>query len=372
LTVKFSLYIFLTKRIHFEPFLFTREKAILFYSIYVLGNFLYYLRLWEIRPNPSFLFTYVMEWYPNIEVTNSYLIFITYMFFIKYFLELPQENRKLNKILNYGIYSLLVILIIDMVIQLTFGITISYEIYKYLRIGFFGFSFYICFAILFYLNDKLSKYIIIGTCLLLLGALFSLLTQLIPGTYITTPYSSMITEFHTNGGTAFFMYSPKVAILFEVLFFTFGISHKVKVVLKEKNTLELKNSLLKRFLNYQIISQTPSGTQTSSPPDREAAFLKKVNDLILKNLDNESFKSKGLQKAMNLSRTQLYKQLKNLTGYSTSNYINFVRLNKAKELLETSEMTVAEISYKVGFGDPKYFSRKFAELFGYPPSQNRN
>lgn len=352
-------------------FLFTREKSILFYSAYVLGNLLYYLRLWETRPNPSFLFTYVMEWYPNIEVTNGYLIFAMYMFFIKYFLDLPEENPRVNTILNYGIYCLIGILILDLFIQFIFGIRFSYEIYKYLRIGFFTFSFYICFAILFYLNDKLSKYIIIGTFLLLIGTLFALLTQLIHGTYITTPYSSMISKFETNGGMILYMYSPKLAILMEIMFFTFGLGHKNKLLVEEKQTLELRNTLLERFLNYQIISQNADNKQENSSDAREAAFLQKVNDLILKNLENEKFKSKELQKALNLSRTQLYNQLKTLTGYSASNYINFVRLNKAKQFLETTDLTVAEISYKVGFGDPKYFSRKFADLFGYPPSQNR-
>jgi AraC-like DNA-binding protein len=352
-------------------FLFTKEKSILFYSTYVLGNFLYYLRLWETRPNSSFLFTYVMEWYPNIEVTNGYFIFVLYMCFIKYFLDLPEENPKVNKILDFGIYGIIGILIVDLAIQFIFGTAISYEIYKYLRIGFFVFSFYICFAILFYLKNKLSKYIIIGTFLLLLGTLFSLLTQLTPGTYITTPYSSMISKFETNGGLVLYMYSAKLAILLEILFFTFGLGHKGKLLVEEKQTLQLRNTLLERFLNYQIISQKPKNEQENSSDAREAAFLQKVNDLILKNLDNENFKSQELQNAMNLSRTQLYNQLKTLTGYSASNYINFVRLNKAKELLETTGLTVTEISYKIGYGDPKYFSRKFADLFGYPPSQNR-
>lgn len=357
----------------FSSFLYfsTKEKAILFYGAYMLGNFLYYLRLWETRSHPTIIFTYFMEWYPNIEVTNGYFIFAMYMFFVKYFLDLPSNDPTINKTINLGIYGVFGMMAIDLFIQSVYGIALSYEIYKYIRIGFFIFAFYVCYAILFHLESKLGKYIIIGTCFLLTGTLFSLLTQLIPGTDITTPYSSVITTFETEKGMTLYMYNVKPAILLEILFFTLGLSHKSKLIVEEKHALELRNNLLQRFLDHQILSQMSIEHQESSPYAKEAAFIQKVNNLILQNLDNENFKSQELQQAVNLSRTQFFNKLKALTGYSPSNYMNFIRLEKARELLENTDLTIAEIAYKVGFGDPNYFSRKFAETFGHPPSQFR-
>ena len=129
------------------------------------------------------------------------------------------------------------------------------------------------------------------------------------------------------------MYNVKVGILLEVLFFTLGLSHKSKLIVEEKHALELRNNLLQRFLNHQILSQMPKEKQKTNPYAKEAAFIQKINTLIHQNLDNENFKSKELHKALNLSRTQLFNKLKALTGYSPSNYMNFIRLEKEEQVL---------------------------------------
>ena len=64
----------------------------------------------------------------------------------------------------------------------------------------------------------------------------------------------------------------------------------------------------------------------------------------------------------------MYRKLKATSGKSTAVFIRSIRLQKAKELIQTTEKTISEVAYDVGFNDPSYFSRAFKEEFGLAPS----
>ncbi|MCB9297948.1 MAG: helix-turn-helix transcriptional regulator [Lewinellaceae bacterium] len=70
-----------------------------------------------------------------------------------------------------------------------------------------------------------------------------------------------------------------------------------------------------------------------------------------------------------MSRSQLFRKVKALTGQSPSLFIRAIRLQRGKELLETTEMNVSEVAYEVGFSTPAYFSDAFTETYGVRPSQ---
>ncbi len=89
-------------------------------------------------------------------------------------------------------------------------------------------------------------------------------------------------------------------------------------------------------------------------------------------MGDEDFGMPRLCKALNMSRTNLFQKLKALTGKSATDFIRNLRLEKARALLETTDMSVtAEVSYAVGFGSPNYFSRAFQEAFGVAPGKVR-
>ena len=69
-----------------------------------------------------------------------------------------------------------------------------------------------------------------------------------------------------------------------------------------------------------------------------------------------------------MSRSQLHRKIKALTGKSPSLYLRSVRLTKAKKMIEEKAGNISEIAYTVGFSSPIYFSRCFKDEFGYPPS----
>ncbi len=104
---------------------------------------------------------------------------------------------------------------------------------------------------------------------------------------------------------------------------------------------------------------------------KEAAFLSTINKFILDNMDDERFDANALSNAMTMSRAQLLRRLKSLTGNSPGFYIKTMRLEKAKELLETSDLSVSEAAFKTGFGTPSNFSKVFSEKYGMTPSQFR-
>ncbi|MGB3079910.1 MAG: ATP-binding protein [Saprospiraceae bacterium] len=104
---------------------------------------------------------------------------------------------------------------------------------------------------------------------------------------------------------------------------------------------------------------------------KEDEFVVRVRNVILEHLDNAEFGVMQLCRAVFLSRTQLHKKLKALTGQPASLFIRQIRLYSALNLLKTSDLNINEIAYQVGFDDPNYFSRCFSQEFGTPPSETR-
>lgn len=102
--------------------------------------------------------------------------------------------------------------------------------------------------------------------------------------------------------------------------------------------------------------------------EREGAFLKKVNDVILSHISEEGFDACALGKALALSRSQLYRRLEPLIQRAPAHYIRYVRLHKAKDLLESGTHTIGEAAFRVGFRSQSHFTRVFREEFGFNPS----
>lgn len=128
--------------------------------------------------------------------------------------------------------------------------------------------------------------------------------------------------------------------------------------------------LVKAIQNYFAkINNSISRLSESKP--KEAAFLIKINKCILDNISNERFDANALSTAMAMSRAQLLRRLKALTGNSPGFYIKTMRLEKAKELLETSDLSVSEAAFKTGFSTPSNFTKVFSEKYGITPSQFR-
>ena len=101
------------------------------------------------------------------------------------------------------------------------------------------------------------------------------------------------------------------------------------------------------------------------------SFLDQVHQTLEAHLSDENFGIAELCKILKISRAQLHRKLKKLTGQSTSHYIRSLRLDIAKGLLEKTQLNVSEIAFSVGFSNVTYFSRVFKNEFGFTPKEVR-
>lgn len=102
---------------------------------------------------------------------------------------------------------------------------------------------------------------------------------------------------------------------------------------------------------------------------KDEEFIKRLNEFILKNLDNEEYTIDSLARDFLISRSSLHTKIKTITGHTPNDYIKVIRLNKAAELLATGKYQVVEVCYKVGFNTPSYFSKCFQEYFHKLPKE---
>ena len=138
-----------------------------------------------------------------------------------------------------------------------------------------------------------------------------------------------------------------------------------------KNLIELKEQLQKKYGKGSSFWQNLSSKSNTPSLHPEDEFLTKVNQFIQENISDEDFGNVHMCQKMAMSRSQIHRKIKALTGLSTSIYIRTLRLYKAKELLQSSDLNISEIAYEVGFKDPNYFSRAFSDEFNTSPSAIR-
>jgi AraC-like DNA-binding protein len=119
--------------------------------------------------------------------------------------------------------------------------------------------------------------------------------------------------------------------------------------------------------HYNTADNLVTLTKVYNPAD--AAFLQKVNDIIFSNISDESFDANKLSSEICLSRTQLFRKLKNVIGQSPADYIKQLRLQKAKKLLETTDKRVGEAAFETGFESVSHFTKVFRKRYGFKPSE---
>lgn len=98
-------------------------------------------------------------------------------------------------------------------------------------------------------------------------------------------------------------------------------------------------------------------------------YVNKAVAHIVQHIDDSNYSVNELSADLAVSRSQLHRKLVALTGFSTTNFIRMIRLEKAKDLLLSGDGNITEIAYKCGFSSQSYFTKSFTEYFGKSPSQ---
>lgn len=131
---------------------------------------------------------------------------------------------------------------------------------------------------------------------------------------------------------------------------------------RAQNLLESRRRLRQAF--SQEVWLRPTDVQLTN---LDEVFLQRATAFIEEHIDDPNFDAEQLQEVMSMSQMQLYRKLKSLTELSARDFIRYIRLQRAAQLLESGQVTVAEAGYQVGFNDRSYFSRAFKKQFGQSP-----
>jgi AraC-like DNA-binding protein len=141
--------------------------------------------------------------------------------------------------------------------------------------------------------------------------------------------------------------------------------------------LEYFEETIKSLLNNRSIlrehytSELPTESRSNSSTKIDRKFINEFTAIVESNLSNEDFSVDDLCREIGVSRVQLYRKVKALIGYNVNDYILTVRLQKAKFLLADMQLTISEISFRVGFSSQAYFSTVFKSKFSLTPSEYR-
>ena len=112
-------------------------------------------------------------------------------------------------------------------------------------------------------------------------------------------------------------------------------------------------------------------TQGESEGGSVSHFITRFKEVVERRLDDSDVSVEDLAADMNLSRVQLYRKVKAVTGSSPVELLRTARLNRAYQLLITTDKSVSEIAYDVGFTAPSYFTKCFKETYGMLPGDAR-
>ena len=135
-----------------------------------------------------------------------------------------------------------------------------------------------------------------------------------------------------------------------------------KLLLVRLRNLIDNHKRLKQFFGDKITLSKESVSEV------DKGFVERFRELIEANLIDSELSVEELGSKMGLSRVQLYRKIKALTNYSPNELVRIARLKKAASLLASSEKTISEITYEVGFTSPSYFTKCYKEYFGESPT----
>lgn len=146
--------------------------------------------------------------------------------------------------------------------------------------------------------------------------------------------------------------------------------HSKVLLARVENLLHQRAHL--RQLFAQGAAEGKETEEVSKQDDRDKAFVKQLHDIIKSNMGNSDFGVEDIGAEIGLSRVQLYRKVKTITGSSVVDLLRKARLAKARRLLEANSMNISEVAYEVGFSSPSYFTKCFKDEYGMLPGDVTN
>ncbi len=138
-----------------------------------------------------------------------------------------------------------------------------------------------------------------------------------------------------------------------------------KVLLARIANLLRQRQLLRHV--YQDSQSAKEEIEQSPLGDRDKLFMKQLHDIIQQRMSDSDLSVDDIGNLIGLSRAQLYRKVKAMTGLSIVELLRKARLSKAHSMLEAHSMSISEVAYRVGFSAPSYFTKCFKEEYGMLP-----
>ncbi len=130
------------------------------------------------------------------------------------------------------------------------------------------------------------------------------------------------------------------------------------------NLIQQRKTLQERFSRTVILK--PKDIAITSPDE---TFLDRVMVIVENHISNSEFSADDFQKEIGMSRMQLHRKLKALTGHSVGEFVRIQRLIRASELLSKTGGNISEVCYQTGFTSLSYFAKCFKKQFGTTPKE---
>ena len=133
--------------------------------------------------------------------------------------------------------------------------------------------------------------------------------------------------------------------------------------------LYLANVFVHEEVASEVVAPISAVSAESGVSD---CFLDRFRTILQQHLHDADFNVERIGEEMGMSRVQLYRKVKSLTGMTPVELLRKARLSRGKQLLETTDHSVSEIAYDVGFTAPSYFAKCFKDEFGKTPGEIRS
>lgn len=126
---------------------------------------------------------------------------------------------------------------------------------------------------------------------------------------------------------------------------------------------------LKKEIKEEMVPQLEDVQQSLQLSKRDEAFAERLRQIVDEHLTDPNLNVEFLGSMLQLSRTQIFRRVKTITGKGPLDYIRERRLIRSNELLHTTDMTVQQVAIELCFSSPSYFAKCYKEYFGHLPSE---
>ncbi|WP_372772061.1 two-component regulator propeller domain-containing protein [Mangrovibacterium sp.] len=136
------------------------------------------------------------------------------------------------------------------------------------------------------------------------------------------------------------------------------------VLLKQIENILTQRRRIRQNFSKQFLSET--NLEISS---LDNFFLNRVRTIVESNIEDENFDVETLASELMISRSQLHRKIKSLSGTTTTDFVNLIRIKKAVEFIENENQQYNEVAFRVGFNSPSYFNKCFKKVYGITPKE---